>query len=157
MKKMAVMALFAGLMVGSMAGSVVQAETCLSAENLVLLDTQYEKALQVGDIKFLDKLLAPEFFWVHNLASLKEGKIELLARVQKPEEQPKERRSHDITRQRLGNTVVLQGLSSVDKWNSDGKTFRTSRYQFIRTYVEHKGGCKLLAVQTMKVWSSEGD
>lgn len=136
---------------------VVQADTCLNAEKLVALDAQYEKALQGGDINFLDKLLAPEFYWVHNLASLKEKKAELLARLQKPEEQPKERRSHDISQQRLGSTVVLQGLSSVDKWNSDGKTFRTSRYQFMRTYVEHKGECKLLAVQTMKVWSSEGD
>lgn len=136
---------------------IAQADTCLSAEKLVALDAQYEKALQVSDIKFLDKLLAPEFYWVHNLASLKEKKAELLARLQKPEEQPKERRSHDIGQQRLGSTVVLQGLSSVDKWNSDGKTFRTSRYQFMRTYVEHKGECKLLAVQTMKVWSSEGD
>lgn len=157
MKKMAVMTLLLGLIMGLMVGAVVRAETCLSAEKLVLLDAQYEKALQVGDLKFLDKLLAPEFYWVHNLASLKEKKTELLARVQKPEEQPKERRSHDITQQRLGNTVVLQGLSSVDKWNSDGKTFRTSRYQFMRTYVEEKGECKLLAVQTMKVWSSEGD
>lgn len=116
-----------------------------------------KKPCRGGDINFLDKLLAPEFYWVHNLASLKEKKAELLARLQKPEEQPKERRSHDISQQRLGSTVVLQGLSSVDKWNSDGKTFRTSRYQFMRTYVEHKGECKLLAVQTMKVWSSEGD
>lgn len=153
MKKSAVMTLLLGLMVGS----VVQAETCLTVEKLVLLDAQYEKALQVGNIKFLDKLLAPEFYWVHNLASLEEKKTELLARVQKQEEQLKERRSHDITLQRLDKTAVLQGLSSVDKWNSDGKTFRTSRYQFMRTYVEHKGECKLLAVQTMKVWSSEGD
>jgi hypothetical protein len=58
---------------------------------------------------------------------------------------------------RLDKTAVLQGLSSVEKWNPDGKTFRTSRYQFMRTYVEHKGECKLLAVQTMKVWSSEAD
>ena len=153
MKKIAVMT----LVLGSLLGTVAHSETCLTTEKLVALDAQYEKALQVGDIKFLDKLLAPEFYWVHNLASLKEKKKDVLARVQKPEEQPKERRSHDITPQRLGNTVVLQGLSSVDKWNSDGKTFRTSRYQFMRTYVEEKGECKLLAVQTMKVWSSEGD
>lgn len=137
--------------------AVAQADTCLSEKKLVALDAQYERALQVGDVQFLDKLLAPEFYWVHNLASMKEKKAELLMRMQKPEEQPKERRSHDITRQRLGNTAVLQGLSSVDKWNADRKTFRTSRYQFMRTYVEHKGECKLLAVQTMKVWSSEGD
>lgn len=141
---------------GSLMVFSAQAETCLDEKKLEALDAKYEKALQVGDVKFLAKLLAPDFYWVHNLASMKEKKTELLTRVQKPDEQAKERRSHDITQQRLGNTVVLQGLSSVDKWNADGKTFRTLRYQFMRTYVEEKGECKLLAVQTMKVWSSDG-
>ncbi|MEN0035730.1 MAG: nuclear transport factor 2 family protein [Cellvibrio sp.] len=145
------------ILLSSLAAFSAQAETCLSEKSVVALDAQYEKALQVGDVKFLEKLLAPEFYWVHNLASMKEKKSELLARVQKPEEQAKERRSHDTTQQRLGNTVVVQGLSSVDKLNADGKTFRTSRYQFMRTYVEDKGECKLLAVQTMKVWSSDGN
>jgi|SRR6187431_549622 len=139
------------------ASPITQAETCLENEKLARLDAQYENALRTGDTKFLDKLLAPEFSWVHNLASLKENKTQLLARLQKPEEPIKERRSHDISFLHLDNTMVLQGLSSVDKWNPDGKTFRTSRYQFMRTYVEQKGECKLLAVQTMKVWSSEGE
>ncbi len=133
----------------------VQAESCLDEKNLVALDDQYEKALQTGDAIFIDKLLAPEFLWVHNLASAKETKVQLLERVKKPEEQAHARRSHDVSLHRLGNTVVLEGLSSVDKLNPDGKTLRTSRYQFMRTYVEQQGECKLLAVQTMKVWSSE--
>ncbi|HSC67879.1 MAG TPA: nuclear transport factor 2 family protein [Cellvibrio sp.] len=153
MKKIAFMTTLLGLLVVPLA----QADTCLNVNKLVELDAQYEKALQLGDVKFLDKLLAPEFVWVHNLASMKEKKAALLVRVQKPEEQPKDRRSHDVSVLRLENTAVLQGLSSVDKWNPDGKTFRTSRYQFMRTYVEQKGECKLLAVQTMKVWSSEAD
>ncbi len=134
-----------------------QAETCLDTESLVKLDAEYENAMRKGDVKFLDKLLAPEYQWVHNLASLKESKAQLLERVQKPEEQPKARRSHDVSVLRLENTAVLQGLSSVEKWNPDGKTYRTSRYQFIRTYVKQGDACKLLAVQTMKVWSSEAD
>ncbi|WP_331352973.1 nuclear transport factor 2 family protein [Cellvibrio sp. UBA7671] len=141
----------------SLMGAVVQAQSCLDTEKLVKLDAEYENALRKGDVQFLDKLLAPEFQWVHNLASLKETKAQLLLRVQQPEEQPKARRAHDLSLQRLDKTAVLQGLSSVEKWNPDGKTFRTSRYQFMRTYVEHKGECKLLAVQTMKVWSSEAD
>jgi Tfp pilus assembly protein PilN len=153
MKKQLVMTMY----VVSLIGLAVRAETCLDAEKLVKLDAQYENALQTGDAQFLDKLLAPEFYWVHNLASLKEKKAELLVRVQKPEERVSARRAHDITLHRLANTVVLQGLSSVDKWNADGKTVRTSRYQFMRTYVEHNSECKLLAVQTMKVWSSEGN
>jgi hypothetical protein len=134
-----------------------QAETCLDTENLVKLDADYENAMRKGDVKFLDKLLAPEYQWVHNLASLKESKAQLLVRVQKPEEQPKARRSHDVSVLRLEDTAVLQGLSSVEKWNPDGKTYRTSRYQFMRTYVKQGDECKLLAVQTMKIWSSEAD
>ena len=132
-----------------------QAEACLVGKNLQTLDDQYEQALQKGDVQFLTELLAPEFLWVHNLASLKETKSQLLTRVQKPEEQAYARRSHDISQHQLGDTVVLEGLSSVDKLNPDGKTLRTSRYQFMRTYVKQQGECKLLAVQTMKVWSSE--
>lgn len=133
------------------------AESCLTKAALIELDGRYEAALQRGQIKLLEKLLAPEFYWVHNLASLKENKQQLIARVQLPSEQPKARRSHDISVQRLANTAVLEGLSSVEKWNADGKTFRTLRYQFMRTYVELNGECKLLAVQTMKVWSSESN
>lgn len=133
----------------------VEAKSCLEGESLIQLDLHYERALQSGDVKLLDQLLAPEFMWVHNLASLKESKNQLIARIQKPEEQAHARRSHDVSAHQLGNTVVLQGLSSVDKLNPDGKTLRTSRYQFMRTNVEQKGECKLLAVQTMKVWSSE--
>lgn len=131
------------------------AQSCLDTEALIALDARYETALQVGDAAFLQTLLAPEFYWVHNLASLKESKAALVERVQKPTEQSKQRRSHDISALRLADTVVLQGLSSVDKWNADGKTYRTSRYQFMRTYVAVQGECKLLAVQTMKVWSSD--
>ncbi len=151
MKKCVVMAAYLSVFLATTAG----ATSCLDTENIVQLDLQYEHALQVGDVTWLDKLLAPEFYWVHNLASMKENKDQLIARVQKPEQKAHARRSHDVSSHRLGNTVVLQGLSSVDKLNPDGKTLRTYRYQFMRTYVEQNGDCKLLAVQTMKVWSSE--
>lgn len=153
MKKSKVIATCLGLLMAT----GVQAGTCLDEKKLVELDAHYEQALQKGDAKFLAQLLAPEFLWVHNLASSKETKAQLLQRVKKPEEQAHARRSHDISLNRLGNTAVLQGLSSVDKMNPDGKTLRTSRYQFMRTYVEENGECKLLAVQTMKVWSSAGN
>lgn len=136
--------------------ATAQAQSCLEAEPLAALDARYETALQTGDVALLDQLLAPEFVWVHNLASMKESKAQLLARLDKGPGPMKQRRSHDISRQALGNTAVLQGLSSVDKWNPDGESFRTLRYQFMRTYVEVDGQCRLLAVQTQKVWSSDG-
>lgn len=141
---------------GCVCANSFAAPSCLDTDALIALDARYEMAVQTGDTDFLQRLLAPEYSWVHNLTSMKENKTALIVRLQKPDAQVKERRSHDIRALRLANTVVLEGLSSVDKWNADGKTYRTSRYQFMRTYVAVKGECKLLAVQTMKVWSSDG-
>ena len=141
--------------VAGFSATIANAQHCLDEQNLLQLDLQYEKSLQTGDVKFLETLLAPEFYWVHNLASLQENKRQLIARMQKPEARAYARHSHDISLHRQDNTVVLQGLSSVEQLNPDGKTLRTLRYQFMRTYVEHQGECLLLAVQTMKVWSSE--
>lgn len=128
---------------------------CLESNALVALDGRYEEALRTGDVTFLQQLLADDFLWVHNLASAKESKAELLKRMAVPEETPKARVSRDISIQRLGDVAVLSGLSEVDKWNADGKTWRSLRYQFMRTYVKTGGSCSLLAVQTMKIWASE--
>lgn len=131
------------------------AAECLQPSRLKALDAQYEEALRVGDVKFLHTLLADDFVWVHNLEADIENKPGLLKRLKADQEIAKARNSHDITLHALADTVVLSGLSSVDKYNPDGKTFRTSRYRFMRTYVAVKDHCKLLSVQTMKVWSSE--
>ncbi|WP_039915367.1 nuclear transport factor 2 family protein [Cellvibrio mixtus] len=149
MKKIALMTLLFTV------GFPAYADSCLDKEKLIALDQHYETAIQQADVKFLGKLLADEFYWVHNLASLKENKTQLLTRIQK-EEKPKARRSHDLSVRQLQNTAVVEGLSSVEKWNVDGKTFRTSRYQVTRTYVDVNGECRLLAIQSMKVWSSDG-
>lgn len=133
------------------------ASDCLEPQALRQLDAAYEEALRVGDVKLLEALLAPEYLWVHNLASQKENRAQLLARMDKPAEIPKARRSGDITIQRLGDTAVLQGLSRVEKWNTDGKSFRSMDYQFMRTYAKQGDKCLLLAVQTMKIWSSDGN
>lgn len=143
-----------GLLAIVIGASLAQAD-CLQDKALVQLDSRYEEALRVGDRTFLQSLLADDFLWVHNLASAKEGKVELMRRLSPPAEIPKARESHNISIHRVANVAVLSGLSDVDKWNADGKTWRTSRYQFMRTYVKVGQECKLLSVQTMKVWSSE--
>ena len=132
------------------------ANNCLPVSDLIARDSQYEEATRTGDVAFLEKLLADDFVWVHNLASAVEDRSVIIARAKNPQEIPKARTTSDVHAHILKNTVVLRGLSSVDKWNEDGKTFRTSRYQFMRTYVSVNKGCKLLSVQTMKVWSSDG-
>lgn len=133
----------------------VLAAPCLSTDALIARDSQYEEALRVGDVPFLRELLADDYVWVHTLGSQVETKAVILARSEKPATIYKARTTSDVHAHIQGDTVVLRGLSTVDQWNADGKTFRSNRYQFVRTYVNAGGACKLLAVQTMKVWSSE--
>ncbi|MBP1206272.1 ketosteroid isomerase-like protein [Duganella sp. 1411] len=130
------------------------AAPCLPAADLIERDRQYEEALRVGDVAFLDRWLADDYVWVHNLASQTEDKAAVLARSKQPAVVHKSRTTGDVHAHVSGDTVVLRGLSTVEQWNADGKTWRANRYQFMRTYVNVGGQCKLLSVQTMKVWSS---
>jgi len=130
------------------------AAPCLPTADLIERDRQYEEALRVGDVAFLDRWLADDYVWVHNLASQTEGKAALLERSKKPAVVHKSRTTSAVQAHVAGDTVVLRGLSTVEQWNADGKTWRGNRYQFMRTYVNVGGECKLLSVQTMKVWSS---
>ena len=130
------------------------AAPCLPADSLIERDRQYEEALRTGDLPYLQAWLADDYVWVHTLASQIENREAVLARLKKPDSIPKSRTTSDVRAHTLGPAVVLEGLSTVEQWNSDGKTWRTSQYRFMRTYVEAGGQCKLLAVQSMKVASS---
>lgn len=133
----------------------VQASQCLQAENLQRLDQQYEEALRVGNVQFLHELLAEDFIWVHTLAVDIENKQALLTRLRQEQEITQSRTSSEITQHRLHKTVVLSGVSSVKKLNPDGQTVRVYRYRFLRTYVASGKHCRLLAVQTMNISSSD--
>ena len=136
-------------------GLEAAAAPCLPPAELIARDAQYEEALRVGDVPFLQAWLADDYVWVHTLASAIETRAVVLARAAKPPVVPKARTTSEVHAHVLGDSVVLRGLSTVDQWNADGKTWRSARYQFMRTYVTVDGKCKLLAVQTMKVWSSD--
>ncbi len=125
---------------------------CLPAEALVERDRQYEAALGSGNVAFLRELLADDYIWVHTLGSELETKPALLARMEKPT-RFKSRTTGDVQARALGDTVVLHGVSIVEQWNADGATFKTNRYQFMRTYVNVDGRCRLLAGQTMNLSS----
>jgi ketosteroid isomerase-like protein len=131
------------------------AAPCLPVPDLIQRDQQYEEALRVGDVPFLQAWLADDYVWVHSLGSQIETRAVVLARSEHPAVVHRSRITSDVHGHVLGDTVVLRGLSTVEQWNADGKTWRSNRYQFMRTYVNVAGACKLLAVQTMKVWSSE--
>jgi hypothetical protein len=131
------------------------AAPCLPIPELIALDSRYEEAMRSGDAAFLQGLLAEDYVWVHTLASAFDTKAVVLAKAKLAPAGYKSRSTSDVQAHALGDSVVLRGLSTVEQWNADGKTFRSNRYQFMRTYVNAGGACKLLAVQTMKVWSSE--
>jgi ketosteroid isomerase-like protein len=130
------------------------AAPCLPGAELIERDRQYEEALRVGDVAFLERWLADDYVWVHNLASQTDNKAAVLARARHPAPLHKSRTTAGVHAHASGDTVVLRGLSTVEQWNPDGNTWRANRYQFMRTYVTVAGQCRLLAVQTMKVWSS---
>lgn len=130
-------------------------QACLPTPALIALDARYEEALRAGDPAFLQEVLADDYVWVHSLGSSVDTKAALLARAKARPVVFKARTTSDVQAHALGGSVVLRGLSSVEQWNADGKTWRTNRYQFMRTWVNVDGACKLLSVQTMKVWSSD--
>lgn len=135
--------------------SVALCAPCLPLGELIERDRQYEEALRVGDTAFLASWLADDYVWVHSLASQIETRAGLLARLARPNVVAKSRTTSGVQGHIAGDTVVLSGLSSVEQFNADGKTWRTNRYRFMRTWVKVDGACKLLANQTMKVWSSQ--
>lgn len=129
---------------------MASAAPCLPADALVKLDSQYEEALRVGDVAFLRTLLADQYVWVHTLGTQIETRDILLARLEKPVVY-KARGTADVQVHVQGETSVLRGVSTTEQWNPDGATFRSNRYQFMRTYVTVAGQCKLLSVQTMNL------
>jgi ketosteroid isomerase-like protein len=126
------------------------AAPCLSAPALIALDLKYEEALRVGDVPLLQSLLADDYVWVHSLGSQIETRSSLLARLAKPVVY-KARSTSDTQVHVQGETSVVRGVSTTEQWNADGTTWRTNRYQFMRTYVNVDGQCKLLSVQTMNL------
>ncbi|MBB3219259.1 nuclear transport factor 2 family protein [Pseudoduganella umbonata] len=128
------------------------AAACLPTDALVERDRQYEAALGTGNAAFLREALADDYVWVHTLGSEIETKPVLLARMAKPS-RFKSRTTSDVQARTLGETTVLHGISTVEQWNADGQTFKTNRYQFMRTWVNVDGQCRLLAVQTMNLSS----
>lgn len=134
----------------AMLPALASAAPCLPADALVKLDTQYEEALRVGDVAFLRSLLAEDYVWVHTLGTQIETRDVLLARLAQPVVY-KSRLTSDVHVHVQGETSVVRGVSTTEQWNSDRATFRSNRYQFMRTYVSVAGQCKLLSVQTMNL------
>ena len=123
--------------------------SCLDPGALVQLDGEWERALLESDAERLAAMLADDFIWVHDHASLTDTKSSLLERASDPAVgatgATRSRVSSDVVARVLGSTGVVTGFTEVDR--GPGPT----TYNFMRTYVEISGTCLLLANHTMQV------
>jgi hypothetical protein len=122
-------------------------------QRLLELDLGWEKALLESDVEFLDNLLAAGFTWVHNHASLIDGKDAVISRAKRiqdgQDDNTKGRIARDQTVFILGNTGVVSGYTVVDRGPSP------VTYHFMRTYAKVKGKYLLLANHTMAIPDEE--
>lgn len=122
-------------------------------EQLLTLDLGWEKALLSSEVDFLENLLADEFVWVHNHASLVDGKEQAIARAKQIQagqtNDTRNRTSRDQQVVILGETGVVSGFTVVDRGPSP------TTYHFMRTYALVDGKWKLLANHTMAIPEGE--
>lgn len=120
-----------------------------SQEQLLELDKGWEKALLNSDVEFLENLLAEDFIWVHNHASLIDGKEEAIGRAERiqsgQQDDTRNRSPRDQKVVLLGQTGVVSGFTVVDRGP------QPTTYHFMRTYTLVDGKWKLLANHTMAI------
>ena len=118
-------------------------------ERLLELDRSWEKALLNSEVAILEELLAEEFIWVHNHASLIDGKAETLSRAKRiragQQDDTRNRSPRDQKVVLLGQTAVVSGFTLVDRGP------QPTNYHFMRTYALVDGKWKLLANHTMAI------
>jgi len=123
-------------------------------KKLLELDQGWENALLKSDVEFLENLLAEDFIWVHNHASLIDGKENAVSRAKRIQggqaDDTKGRVSRDQKVVILGNTGVVSGFTVVDRGPSP------VTYHFMRTYSWVDGKFKLLANHTMAIPEGKG-
>ncbi len=136
----ALFALFTMVQTGDVSNS------CLDHKALLNLDQQWEQALLERNADFLDRLLADDFIWVHNHASQTDSKESLIGDLKSMTSSGmRSRVSSDVQARVLGQTGVVTGFTVVERTSS------VTRYNFMRTYVEVDGRCRLLANHTMAI------
>lgn len=124
-------------------------QSCLDPANLIRLDSHWERALLESDVAWLTATLAEDFIWIHNHASGIDSKARLLERTSNTDpDAPNAMRSRtqsDVEARVLGSTGLVTGFTVVVRGSV------STRYNFMRTYVEVNGRCRLLGNHTMVV------
>ncbi|MFC3415626.1 nuclear transport factor 2 family protein [Algoriphagus hitonicola] len=119
------------------------------SQKLLELDLAWEKALLESDVAFLENILAEDFIWVHDHASLTDGKKEVVNQAKKiqngQEQTTRNRLSSDQKVVILGQTAIVTGYTIVDRGPSP------TTYNFMRTYTKIDGEFKLFANHTMAI------
>ena len=133
----------------SFAISLQAQKNCLNENSIKALDATWENAQLVSDLGVLETLLADEFIWVHNHASLIDNKAAVLKRAENALAQNKKnansRTTTEISVIIKENTAIVTGYTIVDRSPA------ITNYHFMRTYIKLKGKCYLLANHTMAV------
>jgi ketosteroid isomerase-like protein len=118
-------------------------------EELLQLDLNWEKALLSSEVDFLENLLSDDFIWVHNHASLIDGKEAVINRAKRIQSGQKDdtrnRTSRDQQVVISGSTGIVSGYTVVDRGPSP------TLYHFMRTYVQSNGKWQLLGNHTMAI------
>jgi hypothetical protein len=133
--------------------SATAQQTCMTAENIKALDAKWEEANLHPDPDFMESVLAKEFVWVHNHASMTDNKMAVVARAKKQKSNgisdTKSRIQSEIKVAITGKTAIVTGITIVNRGPIPTK------YHFMRTYVEVDGKCLLVGNHTMAIPKEE--
>ncbi|TXE03738.1 nuclear transport factor 2 family protein [Algoriphagus aquimarinus] len=128
-------------------------ESCMTVENIKALDAQWEEKNLNPDPEFFKRVLADDFVWVHNHASMIDTKTSTVKRAEKQAanegSDTRSRIQSEVKVAITGNTAIVTGFTIVDR----GPT--PTRYHFMRTYVEVNGTCFLTGNHTMAIPEGE--
>jgi len=135
------------------AANVFAQQDCMTVAYITALDAQWEEANLHPDPDFFESVLAEDFVWVHNHASMIDTKEAVVKRAEnqaaKGTSETRSRVQRDVKVAITGPTAVVTGFTVVDR----GPT--PTRYHFMRTYVSVDGKCLLVGNHTMVVPEGE--
>lgn len=133
--------------------SLTAQQDCMTVAYIKALDAQWEEANLHPDPDFFKRVLAEDFVWVHNHASMVDTKEAVVKRAEnqaaKGTSDTRSRVQHDVNVAITGSAAVVTGFTVVDR----GPT--PTRYHFMRTYVAVDGKCLLAGNHTMAVPEEE--